>query len=1112
MNDINKGNIFPLQKLPLSKKNDNWRKKSVDALIGRHKRGDARHRRMKNSYDIMNSIFDMDDLKYVIDPYKVKEGFPAKVQNVNIIRPKIEVLKGEQLKRPNSFHVFRTDERAVKDVIDKEKELLIQAFQASLMMTSEQEASEYLQQRLKEINDYIRNKYYSPAEQTADASLKYLKEKVDIQLNSLKTFEDGLVAGEATNYVGIIGGDPVMERVNPLTFSHDRDPELRYVEDGEWAVREMLMTLPEIWDRFSDIMKESDFDYLLERISNDVPSSNTGSSINTNYIDYYNEGDLNTKDWVEDNRKGAFISVYHCVWKSFKKIGYLTYIDENGDVSNTIVDETYKKRDGETIEWDWIVEIWEGYRFWKDIYSEIRPIEYQHTSLDDPNAKKLPYVGVVFNTNNTDGKSLVEIMKPLQYFYITLFYRLELAIARDAGKPIVMDITQIPKSAGLEPDKWLHYLKSLGVAFINPYECFAPGTKVMMADGLLKNIEDIEVDDLVMGPDGRPRKVLHTHSGVDDMFRIKCRTGCDDQIVNSTHKNYYFEKDYYKDTYHEKLSDAREIMKEDINNPYKEKLRYLKRATDIDLNWDSEVELDPYLLGLWLGDGSTGKVDISNTDSEIVSYLEGFAKDNDLKLSVNYESRNSNVMTLRLYKEKGSINPIKKILNKLKVLDYKHIPDNYIYTNRDNRLRLLAGLLDTDGSYNKRDNYYTFSQSENRKHIVEQAAFIARSLGFKCSVHKYEGIKEKYICDSDNISLCQPIYVLNILEWDKHIPTKIERKKATICNKRGDKDYSNFKVEYEGLGDFHGIHIDGDNLFLLEDFTIVHNTGWDIPGREGGKPSGFNQISSVDMTMQNVISEYIVLMNKVEEMVEEISGISRERQGGASPNQLVGNLRQNITQSSHITESLFFMHDRMIKNSLNMLLNVAKYAWKRSNKQYINHVLGDSERIFVQITDDFLYSDYDIFVTNSSKEVNDLELIRSLYQPAMQNGASLTDIATMMISDNMSELKMKLDDIEKNRAEIIEQQSKAEQAIAEEENRLKQEELRIKEEDSIRKAEVELQIAAMDKLNDNEDSKLNLQRNKQEKDYEIKDRQLNETERHNRVQESIAKNNKNSKK
>lgn len=100
----------------------------------------------------------------------------------------------------------------------------------------------------------------------------------------------------------------------------------------------------------------------------------------------------------------------------------------------------------------------------------MQPIEYQHVSLDNPNSQKLPYCGAVYSATNSKPRSLVSILKPLQYMYIVLWYRLELAIARDKGKVVNMDVTQIPKSMGITVDRWLHYLSSVGVNFINPYD------------------------------------------------------------------------------------------------------------------------------------------------------------------------------------------------------------------------------------------------------------------------------------------------------------------------------------------------------------------------------------------------------------------------------------------------------------------------------------------------------------------------------------------------------------------------------------------------------------------------------------------------------------------
>jgi hypothetical protein len=164
------------------------------------------------------------------------------------------------------------------------------------------------------------------------------------------------------------------------------------------------------------------------------------------------------------------LEVHHVVWSSYKKIGFLTYVDEAGKEQVDIVDESYDKDPDEKIEWEWITEIWEGYRIGSDMYFGIQPIEFQHQSLESLNENKIPFTGAVYSNTNSRGKSLLEIMKPLQYMYLVLWYRLDIALARDKGKALVMDITQIPKSMGVTTEKFLHYISSLGVVFFNPYE------------------------------------------------------------------------------------------------------------------------------------------------------------------------------------------------------------------------------------------------------------------------------------------------------------------------------------------------------------------------------------------------------------------------------------------------------------------------------------------------------------------------------------------------------------------------------------------------------------------------------------------------------------------
>lgn len=234
-------------------------------------------------------------------------------------------------------------------------------------------------------------------------------------------------------------------------------------------------------------------------------------------------------------------------------------------------------------------------------------------------------------------------------------------------------------------------------------------------------------------------------------------------------------------------------------------------------------------------------------------------------------------------------------------------------------------------------------------------------------------------------------------------------------------------------------------------FVNPYEEGWDIPGREGGKASAFNQITELDLTMANVIDQYINLMAKIEEMVGEISGVTKQRQGSVSSRELVGSVERAVTQSSLITEPLFWLHNQVKRNATKLLLDVSKEAWRVSDRHYLQYIYNDSSRAFTTLSDNFFYEDHDVFVTDSNKDLNNIEMLRSLYQPAMQGGATLLDVAEIMTLDNVSEIKNKLASIEQKRMEIMQQQQEAEnsaqmQAI-EAQNEVKRQELALREQE-----------------------------------------------------------------
>ena len=714
---------FPVQKLPMSKKTKEWKENCVDYIIGKSgfsngggNNGRTRYEEMQTYYDLYNSIYNEKDLLYVTNPFKQKDGFPATAQDYNIIKPKIDLLLGEETKRPFNFKVVRTSDNATSEMQEKAKQMLTDYIMGMITANMGQEEAMRFQQAIQsgeilppeQIQKYLNKDYKDIAETTAYHSLNYLKNKLNITHEFYKGWKDALIAGEEIYYVGIVNGDPYLERVNPLYFSYDQSADLEFIHDSDWCCRKMIMSATEIYDRFYDKMSESQLNELLEMIE-DTSRGGINPEMRKSSLDYPHIKTHSINSLSSNPFEGSDnINVWHCCWKSFKKIGFITYQDpETGEIDEVQVDESYKVTGFElNVEWSWIIEVWEGYRVGEDLYIGIQPLEYQHISADNLNSQKLPYTGVVYNNTNSSPRSLVSMMKPLQYMYIVLWYRLELAMARDKGKVPVIDVTQIPKSMGIDVNKWMHYLGALGVAFINPYE-----------------------------------------------------------------------------------------------------------------------------------------------------------------------------------------------------------------------------------------------------------------------------------------------------------------------------------------------------------------EGWDIPGREGGKPSQFNQFTSLDLTMASTIDQYINLMNKIEDMVSEISGVSKQREGSIASNELVGNVERSVVQSAHITEPWFWVHNQVKREALTMLLDTSKVAWK-GNKRCLHYILDDATRAFISLSDDFFYEDMDIFVDDTTKNQQQVEALKQLMQPAMQNGASLLDIAEIITMDNISMIKGRLEEIEQKR---MEQQQQMEQAQAEREQQMAQMQNEIKEEElMLKEAELDLEKYKID--------------------------------------------------
>lgn len=1082
MEDNLYNSAFPRQKLPLSKKGKKWQEDCVNYIIGEGNvtsggNSTSYYGELQTYYNLYNSIFDEKDFKSITNPFKVEDGFPATPHDFNIIRPKVDLLIGEETKRPLNFRVIRTSQEATSEMQEKEKQMILQYIEAAITARMSPEEAQQFQQQLQsgeimppeQIAKYMDKDYKDIVENTAYHSLTYLREKLDLDNEFIKGWKDGLISGREIYYVGVLNAEPYAERVNPICFSYDKSPDLDFIEDGSWCCRKMRMPITEVYDRYYDKLEEKDLDKLEEMIGS-TPGRNLGDR---SPVDMGIQLRIYDNPIFEGSGK-SLVNVWHCCWKSFKKIFYVTTTDDAGQPQINIVDETYQPVGNEvSVEPDWIIEVWEGYRAGSDLYFGIQPIEYQHVSIDNPNSQKLPYCGAIYSNTNSKPRSLVSILKPLQYMYIVLWYRLELAIARDKGKVVNMDITQIPKSMNISPAKWMHYLSSVGVNFINPYEegwCFDPNTLVATPSGNTK-MKDIKLGQFVYTPGHHLAQVVNLFHGEDEMYNIIPSIGSNVQKVTADHLvRYRYRINGHSDS-EIRVDKAKDLMLKFKQNKYYAQRCFLEREDNFfDPKEPSKFGgRDMYLLGLWLGDGTKNTPEFESMDPEIIQYLEDYACTHGLRCSYRHKD-GSRSMTIRLSsannKKKGQafLNPFIEDLKYFGVYSNKDVSGLHI-DNIDDALNFLAGLIDTDGSVFKGNEnhkgYVEFTQCESHKDTFDLFVDLARKLGYRVSVKRKESVVKK-IYKNKAITISEPFYKARIFDGNYDIPTKVERKKFHFTQGRVyNKNYSHFKIEYAGIGEYYGFAIDDPkHEFLLSDMTIVHNC---IPGREGGKPAQFNQITALDLTMSNVIAEYIQLMDKIEELAGTISGITQQREGAVSSSEMVGNVERSVVQSSHITEPLFWVHNQCKRRVLNMLLNTAKGAWEETGKQKLQYIFDNGERAFLDITPKFYYEDMDVFVSDTSKDLENIQKLQQLIQPAMQNGASLLEAAEILTNDNFNIIKQKLKDMQTRQEQIQQQQQEAEaqqqQQLQQMQNESKQQELMLQE------AQMDLQRYQIDQDN-----------------------------------------------
>ena len=501
------------ERLTFNQKNANdkqWYKDRADQLDNYRLSKDDRLN-MKVNYDLFNNKVRMSDFEYVCKPLGQNVGaLPARLTNKDIVSGKIKALLGMEMKRAFNYKVIAVNPEATTRKEQKQFDMLKQSVVNGIMrpieeqlmleqqqaikgkeLTNEEQENiqKEVQERLQvmtpdEVKIYMQRKYQDPAEVMASQLLQYLTQKCDLKHKFNTMFKHTLLAAKGIAYVGILNGEPEVWTVNPMRFNYDRSPDTEFVEDGDWATCEYRMSPSQIISFFGNQLKRKDIDNIYE-------SQNVFESLDVD--------DLFIQWDTENNEILQGIPVIHCVWKSLRKIGFLTYIDfETGEQNTKLVHETYKMNPdfGDIeIKWEWIPEVYETWKIKaiENIYVQMQPLPGQFKDLDNLYHCKLPYYGAVVDGTNSEETSLMDRLKYYQYFYNIIMYRIELLMASDKGKKVMMNINAIPDDIGIDVEKWMYFVESSPFVWYNSNE---EGTQYNDVNTLAKVIDLSLISDI----------------------------------------------------------------------------------------------------------------------------------------------------------------------------------------------------------------------------------------------------------------------------------------------------------------------------------------------------------------------------------------------------------------------------------------------------------------------------------------------------------------------------------------------------------------------------------------------------------------------------------------
>ena len=489
--DKNSGYSFPNQKVSDSTKNEKWYKKCIDfaeGLIGGADYYKGEYGNKTENYNLRANLIDVRNFEKYINPAQLDlDNFPAKFQHVGIGNAKIDLLIGDYISRKREFKVYISGKDEDSNS-RKEEELKEKLFEKTMAILAKKPDDTAIQKEAEKLKQYMTYDYQDLAEKTANLILTREYKENNFEFLFRRTFEDLLVSGEQVIQCDVLGGKPVMRRIDPRNVFTMGGGSSLYLHEKDIIVIYQYRSIGQIIDDYWDTLTDKDVKKLEEKNKNlsdfqsnsslanraslvsntgQITGPDTGSTTDDN-IQLISPDSIERNSFGESFNEEGDIREVTVYWRSRRKIGKLTYIDEFGDEQITYVNEYYKLQEelGESIKYLWVNEWLRGTKIGQDIYVKTEPISNSSKSMTNLSSGTPPVVGMSCNTNGYKVQSCMDLLKPFDYAYDIGFWKRELEIATFKGTATAVNSSLIP--SGWDPADWLQYTAVDKVMFLDP--------------------------------------------------------------------------------------------------------------------------------------------------------------------------------------------------------------------------------------------------------------------------------------------------------------------------------------------------------------------------------------------------------------------------------------------------------------------------------------------------------------------------------------------------------------------------------------------------------------------------------------------------------------------